>query len=70
MKTNYSYNCGIIFSKIAWLIAFMAMAFSNANGQGFITTWEILNDGDEITIPTTGGGYNYDIDWGDASSDS
>ncbi|MEM6526047.1 MAG: BspA family leucine-rich repeat surface protein, partial [Bacteroidota bacterium] len=70
MKTNYSYNCDIIFSKITTLIGLMAMAFGSANGQAFITTWEILNDGDEITIPTTGGGYNYDIDWGDASSDS
>lgn len=35
----------------------------------FVTTWEILNNGDQITIPTTGGGYNYDVDWGDASTD-
>ncbi|WP_225035757.1 BspA family leucine-rich repeat surface protein [Winogradskyella sp. SM1960] len=33
----------------------------------FITTWKTDNPGasspTEITIPTTGGGYNYDVDW-------
>jgi len=24
----------------------------------------------EITIPTVGGGYNYNVDWGDGNSDS
>ena len=33
----------------------------------FITTWQIDNDGDEITIPTNGSGYDYIIDWGDGS---
>ncbi len=39
----------------------------------FITTWKTDNPGDsandQITIPTNGGGYNYDIDWGDGNSD-
>ncbi|MDY0265724.1 MAG: hypothetical protein RBR12_11165, partial [Sulfurospirillum cavolei] len=33
----------------------------------FITTWKTDNSGTSnatsITIPTTGGGYNYDVDW-------
>ena len=35
--------------------------------QAFITTWKTDNPGtsnaSSITIPTTGGGYNYDVDW-------
>ena len=25
---------------------------------------------DEFTIPTIGGGYNYDVDWGDGNTDT
>ena len=39
----------------------------------FITTWKTDNAGvsgdNEITIPTSGGGYNFTVDWGDGSSD-
>jgi surface protein len=39
----------------------------------FTTTWKTDNTGDsdddQITIPTTGTGYNYSVDWGDGSSD-
>ncbi len=44
-----------------------------ANAQ-FVTTWKTDNPGasgpTEITIPTTGGGYNYNVDWGDGSTDT
>ncbi len=30
---------------------------------GFVTTWETTTANETITIPTTGAGYNYDIDW-------
>ena len=37
------------------------------HGQSFITTWKTDNPGTSnstsITIPTTGGGYSYDVDW-------
>lgn len=40
----------------------------------FITTWKTdipsTSNDNQITIPTTGTGYNYDIDWGDGSSDT
>ena len=36
---------------------------------GFITTWEILSNGESITIPTNGAG-NFEVDWGDGSSES
>ena len=42
---------------------------SNPCNNGFITTWEIAA-GESITIPTIGGGYNYNIDWGDGQSDN
>jgi surface protein len=38
----------------------------------FVTTWKTDNPGvsssTQITIPTTGGGYNYNVDWGDGST--
>ncbi|MEP5376750.1 MAG: BspA family leucine-rich repeat surface protein, partial [Hyphomicrobiales bacterium] len=41
-------------------------------GNPFTTTWEVGNadygDGDlTVTIPTTGSGYNYIVDWGDGN---
>ncbi|WP_353779572.1 BspA family leucine-rich repeat surface protein, partial [Winogradskyella sp. 3972H.M.0a.05] len=39
----------------------------DCSGLFFITTWKTNNPGGsgptEITIPTTGGGYNYEVDW-------
>ena len=34
----------------------------------FITTWQTTTANESITIPTTGVGYNYDIDWGDGNT--
>ncbi|MCP4456704.1 MAG: BspA family leucine-rich repeat surface protein, partial [Cytophagales bacterium] len=31
----------------------------------FITTWQTTTASESITIPTTGTGYNYTVDWGD-----
>ena len=36
----------------------------------FITTWETKADEESITIPTTGTGYSYTVDWGDGTSDT
>ncbi|UJH66977.1 BspA family leucine-rich repeat surface protein [Allomuricauda sp. SCSIO 65647] len=33
----------------------------------FITTWQTTTANETITIPTLGAGYNYTVDWGDAS---
>ncbi len=33
----------------------------------FITTWETTTTNESITIPTTGSGYNYTVDWGDGT---
>lgn len=37
-------------------------------GCGFVTTWLTTTDNESITIPTTGLGYNYSVDWGDGTS--
>ena len=36
----------------------------------FITTWQTTVNNESITIPTTGGGYNFSVDWGDGSTTS
>ncbi|GAA0729991.1 hypothetical protein GCM10009430_40780 [Aquimarina litoralis] len=38
-----------------------------ASTDFFITTWETISNNESITIPTTGAGYDYDIDWGDGT---
>ncbi|MCZ6594811.1 MAG: BspA family leucine-rich repeat surface protein, partial [Bacteroidetes bacterium] len=51
------------------IILFLSLflVFTSVNAQSFITTWKTDNPGTSnatsITIPTTGGGYNYDVDW-------
>ncbi|MBK6265418.1 BspA family leucine-rich repeat surface protein [Marivirga sp. S37H4] len=35
--------------------------------QPFITTWQTTTPSETITIPTTGIGYNYTVDWGDGT---
>ena len=40
-----------------------------ANPTDFVTTWRVSN-GASITIPTTGSGYNYSVDWGDDTPDT
>lgn len=67
-----------IFSKMFFLLSFIFITFllfpkiTLAAGE-FITTWKTDNPGSssstQITIPTTGSGYNYTVDWGDSSTD-
>ncbi|WP_375560108.1 BspA family leucine-rich repeat surface protein [Bernardetia sp. OM2101] len=52
----------IFFTSLLLLILFFAgLSKQTVNAQAFRTTW-ITTDG-TITIPTNGGGYNYDISW-------
>lgn len=44
------------------------ICFSGVAQTEFITTWQTTSDGESITIPTTGTGYNYTVDWGDGSA--
>ena len=36
----------------------------------FITEWQTTGAAETITIPTTGGGYNYTVNWGDGTIES
>ena len=36
-------------------------------GDFFVTTWRVAAGDLDITIPTTGTGYNYTVDWGDGT---
>jgi surface protein len=40
------------------------------NLSPFITTWETTTASESVTIPTTGIGYNYTVDWGDGTVES
>ena len=41
-----------------------------ANITDFVTTWKVEAGDLDITIPTTGTGYNYTVDWGDSTADT
>ncbi len=45
------------------LLAVVLTAHSSFSQNEFITTWETTTPNETITIPTTGTGYNYDVDW-------
>ncbi|MEP2668465.1 MAG: BspA family leucine-rich repeat surface protein [Cyclobacteriaceae bacterium] len=51
-----------------------ARIYENTIFDAFITTWKTDNPGssndDQITIPTTGTGYFYDVNWGDGMTDT
>ncbi|MDY8138034.1 BspA family leucine-rich repeat surface protein [Aquimarina sp. 2201CG5-10] len=53
-----------IYISIFFIISFVN--FSNAQNE-FITTWQTTTANESITIPTTGNGYNYTVDWGDGT---
>ncbi len=61
----------LVFTVCVLLGLFFIPKTASAAGE-FITTWKTDNAGtsanNQITIPTTGDGYNFDVDWGDASS--
>ncbi len=48
--------------------------YENTVFNAFVTTWKTDNPGssnsDQITIPTTGSGYFYRVDWGDGTFDT
>lgn len=59
------------FLAIATLLAYLTYVLTRPAfalpADDFVTTWKTDNAGSSnstsITIPTTGGGYNYDVDW-------
>lgn len=51
-------------------LIFLLLSFSSFAQDSFNTVWETTGDNQEITIPTTGTGYNYTVIWGDGTSDT
>ena len=60
--SSYVYdNCTSNNINHVWLV-------NHTPSNSFITTWQTTSDNESITIPTTGSGYNYNIDWGDGDT--
>jgi len=71
MKNEKCSQTNSLFSKVLWVFVAGLLLFSalGVNAQGeFITTWRTTAANESITIPTTGGGYNYSVDWGDGNT--
>ncbi len=47
-----------------FVVSFFTAGFAQ---NEFITTWQTTTANESITIPTTGSGYNYTVDWGDGT---
>ena len=48
----------------------VTQAAPDAGSMDFVTTWRVAGTDLDITIPTTGNGYNYTVDWGDSMSNT
>jgi len=58
-------------SLLFYLFVICSVFISKIHGQNeFITTWQTTTANETITIPTTGSGYDYTVDWGDGTSDT
>ena len=52
-------------------LVLLSALFNVAIAQNeFITTWRTTTANETITIPTTGTGYNYSVDWGDGTTET
>ena len=49
---------------------FCVLGTSGLQAQGFVTTWRTTTADESITIPTTGVGYDYTVDWGDGTANT
>lgn len=59
------------FKKTLLLTVFViSLNATSVIAQDFITTWQTTTTNESITIPTTGGGYSYTVDWGDGTGDA
>ena len=62
-----SHSVQKIINYAAIFVVFAVQTSLAAPVDDFVTTWKTDNPGTSnstsITIPTTGGGYNYDVDW-------
>lgn len=57
--------------RITHTLLLLMMTSSLTMGQAFITTWKTDNPGtsgsNQITLPLSGSGYNFDVNWGDGN---
>ncbi len=51
---------------VSLLVSLNLFAQTQTDSDCFITKWA-MNAGVEFTLPTTGGGYDFIINWGDGS---
>jgi surface protein len=54
--------------RLCALMPLLCSAFLVCAQNEFITTWRTTTANESITIPTTGGGYNYTVVWGDGNT--
>ncbi|WP_299246484.1 BspA family leucine-rich repeat surface protein [uncultured Aquimarina sp.] len=54
-----------IYTTLFFIVSFFTAGFAQ---NEFITTWQTTTADEDITIPTTGAGYNYIVDWGDGTA--
>ncbi len=64
-KNKINQKTTLIIMALFALLFIPAGMSAYAEQRPFITTWSITNSDKSLEIPTTGGGYNYTIDWGD-----
>lgn len=57
------------YKSVLYILLTLSISFGTTAQTEFITTWQTDNTGTsgstEITIPTSGSGYNYNVDWND-----
>jgi surface protein len=62
MKRSYR---KLLFANTLILIGVLLTLVSDAQ---FITQWQVIGSNEVITIPTTGAGYDYTVNWGDGNT--
>ncbi len=50
------------------MLALLCALSTYGQTDPFVTTWVTTTASESITIPTTGSGYNYMVNWGDMSA--
>ncbi len=70
-KTNHLKRLPTFCLLLFFFLFVKAHGIADLGNIPFITTWKTDNNGisndDQIIIPTIGGGYSYDVNWGDGN---
>ncbi len=51
------------------ILLLFLIVLNNLSAQNFRTVWRTTTANESITIPTSGSGYNYTVNWGDGSAE-